>query len=550
MGRRLLADLNLVICVILAGFLVLLFSDKLNGGNVSAKVQPFADGWYYEDGTEVDFTDLRTDEASITITKLVSPGEVRGRDLCFETSNLFFEVYLNDVLTYEFHPDLLEIYGKYYGDYTHTVDLSIFANSTELKIVYQPLISNSWTTFRGMELQEGAAFFQSVIADKFIQFLSSFTIMIIGITLVIMGLLLNKDTDRIVETVSLGTVAIDLAIWTSSGSRVLQLISGNSAVIRVLDHLTLMWLPVPVILFVASVTGLLKSKITYINLILVGINTVAVFLLVPFKICDYHDLLIYTHIRIGLGILSIIYMITVYIRRSRMVDKSMKYMLGAFGLLVCSGLMDGVRYYLIDSKDASLITRIGLFVFVIVLTGYELSNFMEINRKSAEAEAMDRLAHNDGLTGLLNRLAFTEAESSIKASETGKYVVVQLDINYLKKVNDNYGHAEGDRFIIDAANIIDRSFGKYGKCYRIGGDEFFVIIEGEASEKDYEKGLKLFEEEVHGYNEVRDFPIPMQIAYGKSVYVPGKDSFEDAEKNADQLMYEKKKNLKAGGLYD
>ena len=117
--------------------------------------------------------------------------------------------------------------------------------------------------------------------------------------------------------------------------------------------------------------------------------------------------------------------------------------------------------------------------------------------------------------------------------------------NFLKKVNDNYGHAEGDRYIITAANIISDSFSKYGKCYRIGGDEFFVILDGDNAEKNCEAAIEVFEKLVREYNETHDLPVPLQIAFGKSVYVPGTDSLETAEKAADELMYERKKKLKA-----
>ena len=158
---------------------------------------------------------------------------------------------------------------------------------------------------------------------------------------------------------------------------------------------------------------------------------------------------------------------------------------------------------------------------------------------------MEKLAYNDGLTGLLNRLAFTQEENRIREKEAGKYVLVQLDINFLKQVNDNYGHAEGDRFIIAAAELINDTFGRYGKCYRIGGDEFFVILDGKNPEKDFEKAAAVFEEGMSKVNDENSFPIPLKIAYGKAVYVPGTDSFDEAEKTADNLMYEHKKLLKA-----
>ena len=525
MKRRLLTDLNLTICVILGCLLVFMFSFKLIGGNVESWQMDFAEGWYYEDGTPVDFDNLRRDTGGNRISRIVSSDIVRGTDLCFETSNMHFNVYVNDKLVYEYHPELPRICGKYYGEYIHTVDLDVDEDDSVLTIEYDSLLDSPWTTFRYMELHDGGSYVTSLIESNFGSFLTSFIVFIIGATIVVVGFMLNQKRDRIVEPVSLGTTAIILAAWTSSGSRILQLISGNPAVVRVMDYLDLIWLPIPVILFVSS--------------------TLLTFTFVLSGMGDYNDVLIFTHLIIAFGSASIIYMIVASIRKTNKIGKSMQSMLWAFGILIFTGLIDAVRYYTFASKDTAKCTRIGLIIFVVILATYELNNILDINAKSAEAEIKDKLAHVDGLTGLYNRLAFTEAEDKIRRADSGKSVLAQFDVNFLKTINDNYGHQEGDRFIITAANLINDSFGRYGKCYRIGGDEFFVILDGKNPEKDFEKAAAVFEEGMSKVNDENSFPIPLKIAYGKAVYVPGTDSFDEAEKTADNLMYEHKKLLKA-----
>ena len=68
MRKRLLIDLNLAICVILVIFIVFLFLYKLEGGNLNSKDEQFSDGWTYEDGTPVDFSNLRCEPESGSIT--------------------------------------------------------------------------------------------------------------------------------------------------------------------------------------------------------------------------------------------------------------------------------------------------------------------------------------------------------------------------------------------------------------------------------------------------------------------------------------------------
>lgn len=544
MRNRFLIDLNLAICIILLIFIVFLFLYKLDGGNLNSKDEQFSDGWTYEDGTPVDFSNLRYEPEEGTITKTVSPEQVSGADLCFESRSLFFTVYINDTAVYDFHPDLIRIYGNYYGECIHTVDLPAIEENSEIRITYTTLHEALTSSFYSMKIQEGAEFVKVTVAENFANYMQCFVIMVLGVVLIVVGFLFTTDPNSIIETISLGTTAIVLALWTSSGSRIPQIISENSAMVRVMDYMCLIFLPVPVIILIASVSKQLDSILPKILIGLCGLNLVlnVVWVLVLGR--DYSEVLIITHIILGIGVLFIVHLTIGAYKKSGKFGKNMKVIVAGFSVLIAAGILDIIRYYLFNAADASLFTRLGLLYFIILFTIYELNLFLNIIRKSAQTEVMEKLAYNDGLTGLLNRLAFTQEENRIKEKESGKYVLVQLDINFLKQVNDNYGHAEGDRFIIAAAELINDTFGRYGKCYRIGGDEFFAILDGKHSEEDYDKATRLFEEKIKEVNDRNEFHIPLCIAYGKAVYVPGNDSFDEAEKTADNLMYEHKKLLK------
>ncbi len=86
-------------------------------------------------------------------------------------------------------------------------------------------------------------------------------------------------------------------------------------------------------------------------------------------------------------------------------------------------------------------------------------------------------SETDILTGLYNRRAFDNMMESIKGEKkTGDVSIAVIDINGLKQVNDEKGHLSGDELITSAAECITELFENHGKCFRIGGDEFAVII--------------------------------------------------------------------------
>ena len=93
---------------------------------------------------------------------------------------------------------------------------------------------------------------------------------------------------------------------------------------------------------------------------------------------------------------------------------------------------------------------------------------------SAFHDAADR-ARRDQLTGLGNRLAWDEAVSRVER-RTGPIGVIMLDVDWLKVVNDDYGHEAGDRLLRVVAGVLDAVVPDDATVCRLGGDEFGVLL--------------------------------------------------------------------------
>lgn len=118
-----------------------------------------------------------------------------------------------------------------------------------------------------------------------------------------------------------------------------------------------------------------------------------------------------------------------------------------------------------------------------------------------------------------------------------------FDLNNLKYYNDKFGHDCGDQYITDAVHILQKVFSRYGKLYRIGGDEFCVLID-DHNTCDISHLISCLRKEEAVYN-ASSRNIHLQIACGYAVFDPRTDADLDAlQKRADQNMYENKKQLK------
>ena len=153
-------------------------------------------------------------------------------------------------------------------------------------------------------------------------------------------------------------------------------------------------------------------------------------------------------------------------------------------------------------------------------------------------------ANTDPLTGVKSRHAYIEMteriDRSISDGTAGQFGIIVFDINGLKHINDTLGHEEGDRFIREGCMTICRKF-THSPVYRIGGDEFVVLLEG----SDYEEREALLSE----------FDLDMErnhaqgtveISTGMEIYDRDRDTaFSEIFELADSKMYRRKKQLKS-----
>lgn len=159
---------------------------------------------------------------------------------------------------------------------------------------------------------------------------------------------------------------------------------------------------------------------------------------------------------------------------------------------------------------------------------------------------INSLAYRDALTGVKNKAAYQDAERRLEEQmRQGRpeFAVVVLDINDLKFVNDTFGHDFGDMLIIDACKIICKSF-THSAVYRIGGDEFAVILEG-SDYANYWELLENFQSAVEEYNKNSHQNSYLSIAKGIALYNSETDLvFSNVFKRADDAMYQNKADMK------
>ena len=159
-------------------------------------------------------------------------------------------------------------------------------------------------------------------------------------------------------------------------------------------------------------------------------------------------------------------------------------------------------------------------------------------RLEEQQEELNKLINTDALTGVKNRHAYyNDIERYKDVAPVKNLVLVILDVNGLKRVNDTKGHAEGDALIVAASNMISNVFEGYGTLYRVGGDEFMAILNCD-DDKAYELESKL---DCLRQDADKTCGADVSVAAGFAVWNQNRSlNYFELEKLADTKMYQNK----------
>jgi diguanylate cyclase (GGDEF)-like protein len=180
-------------------------------------------------------------------------------------------------------------------------------------------------------------------------------------------------------------------------------------------------------------------------------------------------------------------------------------------------------------------------------SGYISSCYDVQDRKTFE-ETLHSLSTTDDLTGLLNRRGFFSlAQQQLKMANRTKigFLLLYVDLDGLKKINDTLGHPEGDHALVETASILREIFRKSDIIGRLGGDEFAVLaLERTRDVEEEEQAiLKRIRESVKTRNAQPGRRYALSLSAGINTYDPERPcSLDEFISRVDSIMYEEKKS--------
>ncbi|MEG1844414.1 MAG: GGDEF domain-containing protein [Clostridia bacterium] len=327
----------------------------------------------------------------------------------------------------------------------------------------------------GTQTSVSAALLRDIWSPMF----TCFTLFLAGMVMLVFALVERcQKTSGPLGTFWLGLFILASAAWLATDSPLVQFFFlRNTQLVNLASFFLFTLLPLP---FLRFLRGVVKHNHTAIDVLcLVGVLNCIMQILCPLLgiTPSLWTLLPITHLLLGLSILVVIALLL--LEQLKYKHKGLLLVSLALYALIISSFLALLSFKLNRVDLYAALFRCGLLLFMMFLCLSVAKQNAQMARDNALSQAYRIMAYLDPMTKLGNRAAFENRLTSLENDppQAAFLGFAMLDLNHLKLANDTYGHAMGDRLIKAAADLTVRAFkGCDAQCYRIGGDEFAVVL--------------------------------------------------------------------------
>ncbi|MCR5655003.1 MAG: diguanylate cyclase [Lachnospiraceae bacterium] len=351
----------------------------------------------------------------------------------------------------------------------------------------------------------------------------------------------KNDANAFLHLAVFGICAIG---WILSDYHIGGMLSGNMVFSGMINYVCFMLCPV---LFSGILLYVFEKKLFFKGLFIISECNFLIQMTLFFAgIIDLSDGLPYSQFLTVFLVFAMVYFSLMNIRHFA---KTNLLLLGLPTICFFIFAVAAAVSYLING-EWMLYVALALTFYAFTVIAYLLINLWHALMKNIKLEDIERIAYLDNLTQMENRRAYDEYVTFLnKRFRDGdgddKLLAIIIDINGLKKTNDIYGHPAGDELITGSAASIKKAFSAYGRCFRIGGDEFAVIAS--MDNETYVQHVKMMEDDLAAFR--GDYVEGISVSVGKAARAEYPTHLAHQLLNtADKHMYENKQHYYASLL--
>lgn len=507
------------------------------------------DGVQYENITlsEYQFPHIMNTGDAIMLKNIVPAGNNNRLSISLLVYLSTVDVYVDNNLIYEYGSEELQK-GDMVGSGYHFISIPDNSTGKEVKIVICAREDNAFSSIPAVEIMPTQSVIASFAREHMGLLFISLFLVVLGIILMLVSLLGVFIGNRTRRMVWLGLFSFLIGIWSLGTSKTLQIFSMDLALNTVLEYISLYLAFIPLLIQMYTLrrdSAKWKRVLIWLCVLLCVVYVTIVSILHFTNTAHYCETLSAFHV---IMLISLIIIVIAAWKPLKDMNASDRVLNIGFFALFATGGVDLIRFfvqkYLLanDQNLSNSILPLGALIFIVFLIMSYLFYVYNGILEEENRKTLTRLAYHDTLTGLYNRARYSELLDELSESDED-YIIVNMDLNGLKAINDTFGHSQGDLLLTTFAHNLSKAFGDEACLVRLGGDEFCVIqknVEKSTIEHNLLKLSRLNRE----VSKVMDFEVKASYGVAGSSEVHSHNA-EAVSRLADQRMYDMKVQSKA-----
>lgn len=552
-----LYTLQVIILITICIILSITAKQKYSKSTMLKSKEVFNTGWYTKSRTNITLDKITKDNGFSTKRYSTFEHSIKeninvGDSLCFRALSTDIKMYIDDkqILDTPYKNSIISCKSSGSVWYFYKFKKSDIGKT--LRIQIKPYYDDNSCYITEMYVCDSGQYMYKIFTNDAFFLILSFLLLIIGLIFIVSDLYINK-----IQKISshallyIGIFSCALGLWCSTSTHILEFVTNNPQLIQTLACNALYIMPLPGLLFLDDLFDLKPKKYVYLLSYINLISYCVVWILQLTGLADFHQSLPIAFSILLLTVLSIVIMLLIskntMVNASSNQQKIAKTMRNTIFISTAFCVFTDMILFIKGTTTPGLFVSCNLVLIIIYLSFIAIANLFKVSKSAYHSKFVQELAYKDGLTNIGNRTAYKEKITYLEKNiDKFKSIgIVIFDLNNLKTINDTYGHLQGDDAIITTANLISQSFKNFCTAYRIGGDEFAVIIEAPNAEAVCKVSLIQFDVNIHNYNMYYSNDYDVTVAHGESFYKENKNlSLSDIIKEADANMYKNKKEIK------
>lgn len=342
------------------------------------------------------------------------------------------------------------------------------------------------------------------------------------------------------HVLSLASFIFLSGMWILLDSKISTVYGGNYALTYFFSYCVFYLLPVPLLCYFQLMMELRSPALRRLLWIAVG-NAGLWMLLHLLGVISIRDTAVSVHLII-IAFLAV-FVREAFKRRRKRQQKRLVCTFWSIPVIFAAALVSIVLYHagLLPPTNSAVLYIWSLLALILCMVMDTVMMFGRIWKERQYMELYRQLATEDTMTRLANRNAYELRLRELVSRPCGQVTIILFDIDQMKRINDTYGHQAGDQVISLAARCIREVFASCGDCYRIGGDEFCVIL---TSAQEISRKLQAFDELIGERNRT-GFPVSVSYGWEKRDFGEAKavtpEAIMELKAAADRNLYSNKR---------